>query len=128
MNASLTDTASGRRNLNMRPLAHAASLPTTKLAAAAMAHWPACGDVEVITPARNGVPARRARLQVSFGALISKKTHWVAHFRQADAPQSVKPLDWFLVSERRLRSVEDACALLGHRPDLVTRHRAGCQE
>ncbi len=128
MNALLTDTASERRNPNMRPLAHAASLPTTELAAAAMAHWPACGDVEVVTPPRNGAPARRARLQVSFGALISKKTHWVVHFRQEDAPQGVKPLEWFLVSQWCLRSAEDACALLGHRPDLVTRHRAGCPE
>ena len=128
MNASLTDTAPGRRNLNVRPLAHAASLPTTELAAAAMAHWPVCGDVEVVTPPRNGAPTRHTRLQVSFGALISKKTHWVAHFREEDAPQGVKPLEWFLVSQWRLRSAEDACALLGHRPDLVTRHRAGCQE
>jgi hypothetical protein len=124
MNTSLTDTALGHRKLNVRPLAHAASLPTTKLAAAAMAHWPACGDVEVITRSRT----RRTRMQVSFGALVLRKTLWVARFSEEDAPQGVKPLEWFLVSQWRLRSAEDACALLGHRPDLVTRHRAGCQE
>ena len=128
MNASLTDTASGRRKLNMRPLAHAASLPTTELAAAAMAHWPACGDVEVVTPPRNGAPTRHARLQVSFGALIYRKTHWVAHFREEDAPQGVKPLEWFLVSQWLFALLPRMRWLCWAQTRFGDATRAGCQE
>jgi hypothetical protein len=125
MNTSLThSTLLGHRKPNKRPLIHAASLPTTELSAAAMAHWPICGDVEVITPPQNGTPGRRAHLRVSIGALVYKKTHWVVHFGEKDVPQGVKALDWFLVSQWRLRCIKEACDLLDHRPDLATRYQA----
>lgn len=120
MDTSLT-RSTWHRKPNARPLAHAASLPVTTLAAAAMAHWPVCGDVEVVLVARNGSPARRARLQVSIGAFVHRETYRVAHFREWDAPQDAEPINWFLISQRCLRCAEDAIGLLRNRPDLVTR-------
>lgn len=112
MNASLTHTALGRRKLKGPPPVNAAKPPAAEQAATAIAHWPACGDVWVVLPPRNGESARRAHLKVSIGALVYRKSQWVAHFREVDAPQGIKPVEWFLDSQRRLRGAEDAYDLL----------------
>lgn len=125
MKISSTSTISEHRNLNMQPLAHAASLSTTPLAAAAMTRWPACGEVEVVLAPRGGSPIRRAYLRVSIGAFVYRGTCWVAHFREVDAPQGVEPAAWSLVSSGCLRHAEDALALLRSRPDLVIGVLAG---
>jgi hypothetical protein len=121
MNAMLTGIALRRSNLRVRPLTHAADLPTSKLEAAAIAHWPSCAKVMVELSPCDGSPIRKVNLQVSIGALVYERTHWVARFWEEDAPLGVKPVEWFLVSRWRLRSAEDTLDLLRRRPDLVTR-------
>lgn len=120
-NTRLIDIASRRERQNTRSFAHAATLPTTELSLAAMAHWPACGGAEVVLTSPNRTPARRAHIGVSIGVIVYSSAYWVAHFWERDTPQGVEPAEWFLVSQWRLRCAEDAFDLLHYRPDLVSR-------
>lgn len=120
MNALLTGTALGHRTLRERLPTHATNLRTSKLEAAAIAHWPSCAEIVVDLSPCNGAPARRANLQVSIGILKYGKTLWAARFWEQDAPWGVKPVDWLLFSQWRLSCVKDTLDLLHRRPDLVT--------
>lgn len=120
MNAMLTGTAQVHQKLKGRAPACAADLPISQLAAAAIAHWPVCVDVVVNLSPRNGASARPAHLYVSFGALVCRRTLWVARCWEEDAPAKAARVDWLLPSRHPLRCAEDALRLLRDRPDLVT--------
>jgi hypothetical protein len=93
----------------------------TQAAPVAARQWHACAGVVADLASRNGVPARRARVYISFEPLTVTEPSWGAWFWEEDVPEKAEPVDWFLPSQQPVCCVEDALLLLRKRPDLVTR-------
>lgn len=76
---------------------------------------------EVVVSARPGQPERKATLAVSFAAVLVCPPHvrrghyvkrplplWVVRVYEVDAPKGVKPLEWILLTNRKVATTEDA--------------------
>jgi hypothetical protein len=82
---------------------------------------PLRGRREVSVSARAGQPARKATMAVAFAAVLLCPPHvrrghyvkrplplWVVRVYEIDAPKGVKPLEWILLTNRKVATLEDA--------------------
>jgi hypothetical protein len=98
--------------------------------AAYLATLDEAGSYELHLRARDGKPARTAKLKVRFGALqmpppAQKSPYvkqidpaplpmWVVHVQEEDAPRGVEPLQWILYSSLPVETFEDAWEVIGY--------------
>jgi hypothetical protein len=82
---------------------------------------PLKGRREIVVSARPGQPKRKATVAVAFAAVLLWPPHvrrghyvkrplrvWVVRVSEVDPPKGVKPLEWILMTNRRVATVEDA--------------------
>jgi hypothetical protein len=82
---------------------------------------PLRGQREIVVSARPGQPERKAKLSVAFAAVLLWPPHvrrgdyvkrplrvWVVRVYEVNPPKGVKPLEWFLLTNRKVATVEDA--------------------
>jgi hypothetical protein len=82
---------------------------------------PLQGRREVVVSARPGQPERKATMAVAFAAVLLWPPHvrrghyvkrplrlWVVRVCEVDPPKGVKPLEWILLTNRKVATVEDA--------------------
>lgn len=95
-----------------------------------MATLPLRGEYALSMRARPGQPARTAKLEVRFGALQvpppSQKSPyvkhldpdpipmWVVHVLEVDAPTSVEPIEWVLLTSLAVEDFKDAWDVIGY--------------
>ena len=113
--------ASSLAPVSTQPVALTLRMSATQAAPVTARQWRACAGVVADLASRNGVPARRARVYISFEPLMAAGPSWGARFWEEDAPESAEPVDWFLPSQQPVCCVADALLLLHNRPDLVMR-------
>ena len=113
--------ASSLAPVSTQPVALTLRMSVTQAAPVAAKQRRACAGVVADLTPRNGVPARRARVHISFESLTVAEPSWGAWFWEEDLPEKAEPVDWFLASQQPVCCVEDALLLLRKRPDLVTR-------
>jgi Transposase DNA-binding len=79
------------------------------------------GQHEVVVSAHPGQPERKATMAVAFAAVLLQPPHvrrghyskrplplWVVRVYEVDPPRGVKPLEWILLTNRKVTTVEDA--------------------
>lgn len=79
------------------------------------------GRREVVVSARPGQPERKATVAVAFAAVLVSPPHvrrgvyikrplplWVVRVCEVNPPKGVKPLEWILLTNRKVATVEDA--------------------
>ena len=86
--------------------------------------WPAFAGIVADLVPKRGLPARRARLNISFGLLAQGTVLWGARFWEEVDLSGGERVDWLLDSQQPVRSVDDALRLLRRRTDLVVGY--GC--
>lgn len=82
---------------------------------------PLRGRHEVVVSARPGQPERKTTVAVAFAAVLLWPPHvrrghyikrplplWVVRVSEVDPPKGVKPLEWILITNRKVATVEDA--------------------
>jgi hypothetical protein len=82
---------------------------------------PEQGSREIDVPARNGQPARQARVRIAFGSVRLRPPKqprgehrheplavWVVHVREIEPPPGVEPLEWMLLTNVAVRDGADA--------------------
>jgi Transposase DNA-binding len=94
--------------------------PKNKLHSYARA-LPLKGRREITVSARPGQPARKATVAVSFAPVLLLPPHvrrghyvkrplrvWVVRVSEINPPKGIKPLEWILLTNRKVATVEDA--------------------
>jgi len=85
-----------------------------------MERQPVAGDRDVPVPARDGQPARVARLAVRFGPVRLDPPKgdprfrepvavWVVYVAEKNAPKHVEPMEWMLLTSEAVDGFEPAC-------------------
>ena len=82
---------------------------------------PLQGRHEIVVSARPGQPERKATIAVGFAAILLWPPHvrrghyenrplsvWLVRVREVDPPKGVQPLEWFLLTNRKVATVADA--------------------
>ncbi len=93
------NAVSGSSLVPGQPVALTLRMSATEVAPVTAKQRHACAGVVADLTSRNGVPARRACVHISFEPLTVTEPSWGAWFWEEDVPERAEPVvDWFLPS------------------------------